>query len=558
MRLSWPDYGVLLSYFAVMVSLGVYGARRGRSDDEYFLVGRRMPWLAVGISVVGSMISSITYLAEPGEVWKSGITYATGKLLGIPFEMLFVGGCCIPFLMRFRFTSVYEYLEHRFGRPTRRFGAALFVVMMVLWMGFVVLVLSQIVHRLCGVPLWAVIFTVGTVTTLYTVLGGLRMVIWADVVQVSILVAGAAGTILYIAWAVGGTPVDWIASAESQLRTGGRPTAIGLFSWDPTVRATVVSAAIYMAVWHVCIHSSSQTAVQRYFSTRDVRAARRSFLAGSVVYVGVSLMLLHVGLAVVHYYVSTGQPIDAGLDPATEHDLIFPTFALYHLPAGAGGAMLAALLSAAMSTVDAGLGSLATVVSLEWRAHRDHRDRGPLANAEAGPSAGPPDPHTAEHVRLAMAMTVAAGALVIGTALLLQQMPPHWGIFEAIPRTFNAVIGPLGGLFLVAIFCPCVRQGAAIAATLCGLLVSGVLGYFHQLSTLLQSWGMLRETWPDISFTWIVPCALLATVLAAPILCLGDPSPCRDLSGLTWWTRSPSRRTPSRPPTNSLDTRGTS
>ena len=172
--LAWLDWGVLLAYLLGMLGCGLFWARRSRSDDEYFLVGRRVPWLVAGLSVVASMLSSITYLAEPGEVWKSGVTHVAGKLLGIPIEMAIVWGFCIPFMMRFRFTSAYEYLEHRFGTATRRLGATLFVTMVVLWMGFVVLVLSQVVEQLSGIPLVAVVLSVGVVATAYTMLGGLR------------------------------------------------------------------------------------------------------------------------------------------------------------------------------------------------------------------------------------------------------------------------------------------------------------------------------------------------------------------------------------------------
>ncbi len=373
-RLTWPDYVIVVAYLAAMVGFGLAGTRRERSDEEYFLVGRRMPWLAVGISIVSSMLSSITYLAEPGEVWKSGVTHATGKLLGIPFAMLIVWGFCIPFMMRFEFTSAYEYLEHRFGRPTRRFGAALFVTMVVLWMGLAVLVPSQVVEKLSGVPLTVVIVIVGTVVTLYTMLGGLRVVMWTDVVQVAVLVAGAVATVSYIAWNTDGSLVDWIAAAKTRLVANGQPSAIPFCSWDPTLRATVVSVAINMAVWQLCMHSSNQITVQRYFSTRNVQAARRSYVASSVIHVGISLLLLCVGLAVLFYYQSTGLPIDGDLDPETQRDLIFPTFALHHLPVGVGGLLLAALWAAAMSIVDSGLNSIATVISLEVRPSRARRN----------------------------------------------------------------------------------------------------------------------------------------------------------------------------------------
>ncbi|MEM7011825.1 MAG: sodium:solute symporter, partial [Verrucomicrobiota bacterium] len=106
-NLAWQDNVVLLVYLVGMIGLGIWLGRRKRNDDEYFLASRRMPWFAVGISVIASILSSITYLSEPGEVWKSGTTHIAGKMLAIPFEMLFVWLVCIPFLMKFKFTSAY-------------------------------------------------------------------------------------------------------------------------------------------------------------------------------------------------------------------------------------------------------------------------------------------------------------------------------------------------------------------------------------------------------------------------------------------------------------------
>ena len=118
--LTWQDNTVVVLYLAGMIALGLWLSRRKGGDVDYFLAGRRMPWFAVGISVIASILSSLTYLSEPGEVWKSGVTQMFGKMIAIPFEMLFVWIICIPFLMRFRITSVYEYLEKRFGTKVRR------------------------------------------------------------------------------------------------------------------------------------------------------------------------------------------------------------------------------------------------------------------------------------------------------------------------------------------------------------------------------------------------------------------------------------------------------
>lgn len=123
LALAWQDHAVIVAYLAGMIAFGVYLSRQS-SDEEYFLAGRQMPWFAVGMSVIASLLSSLTYLSEPGEVWKSGVTHIFGKMLAIPFEMLIVWVFCIPFMMRFRYTSAYEYLGHRFGQTTRRIALA--------------------------------------------------------------------------------------------------------------------------------------------------------------------------------------------------------------------------------------------------------------------------------------------------------------------------------------------------------------------------------------------------------------------------------------------------
>ncbi|MEO8496621.1 MAG: hypothetical protein ABI614_16255, partial [Planctomycetota bacterium] len=449
LALAWQDHAVIVAYLAGMIAFGVYLSRRQSSDDEYFLAGRTMPWFAVGMSIIASLLSSLTYLSEPGEVWKSGVTHIFGKMLAIPFEMVIVWVFCIPFMMRFRYTSAYEYLEHRFGRTTRKLGAGLFVTMVVLWMGFVVLLSSEALARVSdlSVPmavvdafsaigisnpaasaqLLLVILTVGIVATCYTMLGGLRAVIWTDVVQVMLLIGGGLLTIGYVAVTTGTWLPDWYQAANRHLSDTSATHALPLFSFDPFVRATVVTVAFNMCIWHVCTHVGNQMTVQRYFSTYDMKSARRSFVTGSLFGVGINLMLVVVGLAVLYFYVGQGVPIDGGYSATNKRDMIFPTFAVSRLPAGCGGGILAALLAAAMSSIDSGINSIATVITTEQR------------SASLGKS----------HVGQAKWITLIAGLLITLAAYCLSFLPDKWGVVDAMPRTFNAITAPLGGLFLV-------------------------------------------------------------------------------------------------------------
>ncbi len=522
--LAWQDHLVVVVYLASMLVLGAYLARRQRTDDEYFLAGRSMPWFAVGVSVIASLLSSLTYLSEPGEVWKSGITHVFGKMLAIPVEMIIVWLFCIPFMMRFRFTSAYEYLDRRFGSVARMLGVGLFLTMVVLWMGFVVLASARALAEVSGIELAVVIVTVGAVATVYTMLGGLRAVIWTDVIQVALLVGGGLFTMAYVGLITGSSLPDWYATASAYFESNQPQEVLPWFSLDPTVRATVLTVALHMCVWHICTHVANQMTVQRYFSTTDVKAARRSFVTGSLFGVGINLMLVAVGLAMMHYYLTQAVPFEAGIDPQQKRDLIFPTFAVARLPAGCGGAILAALLAAAMSSIDSGINSIATVLSVELRMRVRRRGK---ASSDPGQS----------HVRAAMAMTLAAGLFITVAAYSLSFLPNEWGIVGAMPRTFNAVTAPLGGLFLVGIFLPFVGQRAVVAATICGLLTSITLGYFQQIGDLLRTWQILDHGLPALSFTWVMPAALSVTLGTAALLGCLDRSQQEKHRGFTWFSR---------------------
>ncbi|MCA9222063.1 MAG: hypothetical protein KDA71_17160, partial [Planctomycetales bacterium] len=300
-----------------------------------------------------------------------------------------------------------------------------------------------------------------------------------------------------------------------------------------------------MFVWHVCTHVANQMTVQRYYSTSDMRAARRSFVTGSLFGVGLNLMLVVVGLAVLYFYY--GQHASAGVDTASllqmdglnavdrhDRDLIFPTFAVSRLPVGLGGGVLAALLAAAMSSIDSGINSIATVISVEL--DRTRQTKGASAHA-ASSAVSPTTSPQSNHVHFARVFTLAAGTFITFAAYGLNFLPNDWGIVDAMPRTFNAVTAPLGGLFLLGMFFPRVGGRAAVAGTILGLATSLILGYFSKLGGLLVAWGLLSEAPGSISFTWVMPSALTATIVGGLLFSLFQRGTPRPLGGLTWFTR---------------------
>jgi SSS family solute:Na+ symporter len=479
------DYAVVVGYLVAMLWLGAYFSRTQNTSDEYFLASRRIPWFAIGLSIIATLMSSLTYVSEPGEVWKSGIGNMLGKMLAIPFEMAIVWAVFIPFLTKLRYTSAYEYLGDRFGATTKWVGITLFLWLAVAWMGFIVLVSSRILATASGLNLVLVVAVVGIVATVYTVAGGFRAVIWTDVAQVVLMLGGALMTIGYVAVETSSGPADWYRHVDEKFPTD----KFAWFSADPFARSTILTVAASMFIWHVCTHVSNQMTVQRYFSAGSLASARRSFVVGSLTGVGINLLLLVVGLALFYYYRGVAKP--EGLSPTgKETDSIFPLFALRRLPAGLAGAWLAAMLAGAMSSIDSGINSAASVLSVEY--NRRHRDK------------SPDDAKRLAGVKLT---TLALGLFITAAAYGLDLLTRDRNIIDMMGRSFNCFTGQLGGLFLLGMFVPRCGNAGATVAGLVGTVVAISIAYSKELFDMEQS----------ISFTWVLPCSLAATLLVGAL-----------------------------------------
>lgn len=513
--LAWQDHAVVIGYVALLAAMGWYFSRKQRSGEEYFLASRRVPWFAVGLSIIATLLSSLTYLSEPGEVWQSGLTTLFAKVIAILIEMVIVLLVFIPFLMRFRFTSAYEYLGYRFGPRTRRLAVVLFVCLVVSWMGFVVLAMSRAVSQVTGLPQVFVIMTVGLIGTVYTMAGGLRAVIWKEVLQVILMISGCLVCMSYVSWASGGTWLpDWVRETVRYRaeREGG--SGLSLVSFDPFQRISVFTFALLMFVWHVCTHLGNQMVVQRYFSCSDLRAARRSFATAVAFGVIINSLLVFVGLSLVYFY-RNGLG-ELSLDPAVKKqaDMIFPTFMVRELPPGLAGAVLTAVLAAAMSTIDSGINAISTVLSAE-------RDRPHGSDVGRPPRPGP------DQVRFARLVTLAAGTGITLSAYGLDVLTAERNIMEMMPRSFNCFLVPLGAMFLLGVFVPRCGPRAAVIAAVVALAGAINIAYAKEL------YGLAFE----VSFTWVLPGALALGLAAGLLVGFVDRARPAQTAGLTWFTR---------------------
>ena len=481
------DTAVVLLYFAVIVFMGVSLSPRQNSTEEYFLGRRTMHWLIVGISIQASLMSTISYLSVPGEQIKNGLMFHAAQL-GVFPAILVINFLLLPYFMRMRITTVYELLEHRFDLKVRMVAVVIFMLLRTIWMGLVVYTASFALTQITGWDLAAVIVAVAIVGTIYTWLGGLRAVIWTDVVQWLVLFGGSLFCIGYVMAKTSTGLLDWW---EAAMLVPYEPQP--LFDLDPRVRITAFGVILQTFFAKVCLHGSDQVAVQRYLSTPSSGAAGRSFLA----YVGCGLVFTVVmavlGLALTSYSQYGLQ--GAGWEGASDPDKVFPWFIAHSLPVGVRGLVVAGLLSAAMSSIDSGINSLSAVVTVDFYQRFFGKKRGKQPA-----------------LWVAKLVTLLAGLLAIVMAFVMQLIQGN--LFEVMNKSTGGLPGTLGMIVLAGVLLP--RCGPVLV--LVGAAVSMICGWLITFSSEIfgQPWG--------ISFMWIIPVGCVSGLLVTAILSLIFPA----------------------------------
>lgn len=490
--LSFLDYAAVIAYLFVTVMIVYWSSRKSKDTEDFFLGGRQMPWLAVGLSIMATLLSTNTYLGAPGEMIKYGPSYTIGYI-AYPLLAVVVMVYWIPFFMRLKLTSAYEYLELRFDHRVRFVGDTLFLGLRLGWMSMVVYTASMAMVRMIpepmGVvsqwlsapaPIFPVIVAIGLVATIYAFFGGIRAVIWTDVLQAFMLFGGVIVIIGFVMLEHGTFVTTWwreIAAHSTQR------AEVKLVSWDISERTTIVWAILSIFFWNVCTHCSDQVALQRYFTTASLQAARRSFLVNVISAASIGLLLAFAGLALRYHYLLRADTLPPGLTPESGADQIMPHFYATALPAGFGGLILVSFLCDAMQTLVSGVNSITAVIA---------------RNVSSGVQS-PSDKSSMWRVR---AITVGVGigstALAILAAYLVQSQGNT--IFDMLPKMFNLFLGPLASLFMVGMF---VRRARArtVLGTVTFTLAFSILwswwaevGYAFQF---LKSLGL-----PDFSEAW--------------------------------------------------------
>lgn len=490
------DYIAVVGYLAITALIVYWSSRKQDDTEDFFLGGRNMPWFAVGLSIMATLMSTNTYLGAPGEMIKYGPAYLIGYL-AYPATAFVIICYWIPFFMRLRMTSAYEYLERRFDHRARWLGGLLFLGLRLGWMSMVVYTASMAMvtmaaeplsalAQLCGAshPIYPVIAVIGLVASIYACIGGIRAVIWTDVLQAVMLFGGVVVIIGYVAWDEGTGVGTWWTTISSHSEHAPQ---LRWFGADITERTTVLWAMLAIFTWNTCTHCCDQVALQRYFSTTSLPAARNSFIVNIISAAVIGLLLSTSGLALRYYYLEHAARLPAGLSPESGADQLMPFFYAYQLPAGFGGLILVSFLCDAMQTLGSGVNSIAAVITTDVTSHL-HPDNQRQSVATR-----------ASDLRSARFVTLATGAVTTVLAMFAANFAIHSGktIFDMLPRMFNMFLGPLAAMFMIGMFFRRATGRVIVIVVVITQVFSSLWSWWGEIPALLGRLGMpaLAEGW---------------------------------------------------------------
>jgi SSS family solute:Na+ symporter len=468
MPLGALDLTLLVAYFVGMVAVGCWAGRGTTGAKDYLLGSRDLPWWALLLSIVATETSTVTFLSTPGIAYGGGLPGTTGDFrflqlpLGYLVGRLVVVRWLLPLYFQGEVHTAYQVLSQRFGGTVRKLASVLFLVTRTLADGLRLYLTALVVQALLPVSLTAAVVGMGAITLVYTWFGGIKAVVWTDVLQFVVYMAGALVAFFVL---LGELPAGWTTLAD----LAALPERARVFDLSLALDSeyTLLAGLVGGAVLSVGSHGVDQMIVQRYLAARSRREASLALsLSGVVVLLQFAFfLLLGIGLAAFYAQQPPAQPF-------TKSDQVFLDFIVRHTPTGVLGLVLGAVFSAAMSTLSSSLNSSASAlvndILLPLRGQAaDHPSSLALAKGATLLFGG---------LQIAVGCSGLGGGAVVGQVL---------GI-----ASFTT--GILLGVYALGTATTHVRQGHAVFGLCCGLLVDCALKFgvpgLWQASTLAWPW----------------------------------------------------------------------
>ncbi|HOX39173.1 MAG TPA: sodium/solute symporter [Candidatus Brocadiia bacterium] len=527
-RFGILNYTVVGIYLLSMVLIGVLLMGREKSTDDFFRAGRRVPWWAAGLSIFGTQLSAITFMAIPAKTfstdWRMFLFNMTIIMIA-PFIILWF----LPFYRRLNVTTAYEYLEKRFNLAARLCGSLMFVIVQLGRIGIVLYLPSIALSVVSGMDVRLCVLAMGVFSIIYTALGGIEAVIWTDVIQVIVLLGGALLCFAMMIFHVDGGPGAFVRMALEADKF--RMLDFSLSMNSPTFWVVMLGG---FAVNFIS-YGSDQAVIQRYLTTPDEKAAAKGIRINAIMCVPSSILFFAIGTALFAFFKSHPETMNPTL---TNADAIFPWFIVTQLPNGVAGLLIAAIFAAAMSTLDSSMNSIATALTTDfyrrlkigfahrnpWTAAPDRETahlsgiRGFLARRQDAIPVKRIELEESAYLSFARWITVVVGVAGTGFALMMTR----WNIkslWDQLNTILGLFAGGLAGMFLLGIFSRRAHGWCAVIGLAASGLVQYLISRYTHVHILLYS------------FTGLAVCVIVGELAAFLI-----PSNGKSIEGLTYYT----------------------
>jgi SSS family solute:Na+ symporter len=447
------DYTVLALYLLGMLVLGLVFYKRQTSLSEYYHASSSLPWWAVGVSLLATTLSPITYLASPGWIFlKDSREIATGVLLATIFFPL-TALLWAPLWNRLRVLSIYEYLERRYHPSIRTIGAVLFILTQVAWVSTALVTVGLGFEQVTGFDGRLCLVVIALLGTAYTVVGGMRAVIWTDVAQFGVFILGYVAILFALLEHFSWEPLEIyrIASTTISEKSGQPHTRMISFELDLSVEASFW-AMLMIYVQATLVFGVDQLRVQRLHATRSFWDMFKSQCGNALCFWIFAILAIPAAWGLVAFY-SQHPDLHAAI---THPDQVLPAFAAQHLPAVFRSLIMAGVLAALMSSLDSSINSMSNVATSDFY----RRYWNPAASEK-------------KLVAVGKGLTLLFGLLLL--AFSISQFDRQGDTaFEKFVKLSNVIASPLVSFFLLGVFSRRANTGGVVVGAVFGVAFSVV------------------------------------------------------------------------------------
>lgn len=472
MEISYIDYGIVIVYMTAIAIFGVLSGGKQKNVKDYFLGSTKVPWWAVCFSIVAAETSTLTFISIPGLAYLTNLNFlqlTVGYLIG----RIIIANLFLPSYFKGELSTAYVYLENRFGVKTRSFASIVFLFTRTAADGVRLFATAIPLKLMLDISYPSAIVIIAAVTLIYTYTGGVKGIIWVDVVQMFLYLGGAilSGVLLLYMLPDGWTSVLTASATGDKLSiiNWGFDKGISGFFAQPY---TLIGGLLGGAFLSMASHGTDQLIVQRLLATKDLKQGQKAIIGSGVIVIFQFAVFLVLGVMLYAFFGQMNM----------KSDEIFPYFIINHLPVGVTGIIIAGLFAAAMSTIAGSVSSLSSSTMMDLFI----------------PYFGK---YTTEekHLPISRIFTVLWTIMLIGSAVFFMNSPQT--VVELALSIASFTYGGLLGTFLLGLLNKKAKQEDALAAFVAGILIMVTV-----ISLKLVAW------------TWFTLIGVLATVIVGSIL----------------------------------------